>query len=380
MKRRVVLLTEIIAPYRIPVFNELAKHREIDLEVIFLAETDPSLRQWQIYKNEISFRYQVLRSWRKRFGLQNILLNAGLSAALEAAKPDAIVCGGYNYLASWQSLYWARQKSVRFLVWVESNARDRRSGDPAKEFLKRKFLCNSGGVIVPGKSSFEYVRGYSVPQKNIFIAPNAVDIELFACRAEEARRNQFAVREKLGLPQRYFLYVGRLVPEKGVFDLVEAYGTLSQDLRKKIGLLMVGDGAARDALVGMVPAGVGVHDFVQRDELGAFYALADALVFPTHSDPWGLVVNEAMACGLPIIASEAAGCVADLLEDGWNGRVVASKATHELALAMTTLATDDALRHAMGKRSRERIAGFSPQACAEGIVTAVLCAGECKHA
>ena len=132
MKRRVVLLTEIIAPYRIPVFNELAKCDEIDLEVVFLAENDPSLRQWDVYKNEIAFPYQVLPSWRTRLGKHNILFNSGLKAALERARPDAIICGGYNYLASWQSLFWARQRSVPFVGWVESNARDHRSGDAAE--------------------------------------------------------------------------------------------------------------------------------------------------------------------------------------------------------------------------------------------------------
>ena len=75
MKRRLVILTEIISPYRIPLFNILAQHAEVDLHVIFLAETDPTLRQWQVYKDEIQFSYQVLPSWRRRLGRYNILLN-----------------------------------------------------------------------------------------------------------------------------------------------------------------------------------------------------------------------------------------------------------------------------------------------------------------
>lgn len=379
MKRRVVLLTEIIAPYRIPVFNALAKHEDIDLEVIFLAENDPSLRQWEVYKDEILFRYRVLPSWRRRLGKHNILLNSGLSAALEKAKPDAIICGGYNYLASWQSLFWASQRSIPVVAWVESNARDHRSGNPAAEFLKQKFLRGCAAVVVPGTSSLEYVKGYSVAEETIFTAPNAVDSRLFARVAEQARQQAESQRKELGLPARFFLYVGRLVPEKGVFELLHAYGTLSQVLKAQMGLVFVGDGSARAALAKDAPDGVRFKGFAQRDQLATYYGLADVFVFPTHSDPWGLVVNEAMACGLPIIASEVAGCVADLVTDGWNGRVVASRCVNELASAMTELARDSELRASMAKHSLERISAYSPEACAVGLAAGTAFAVGASH-
>ena len=136
MSHRLVILTEIISPYRIPLFNALAAHAEIDLDVIFLAETDPDLRQWRIYKEEIRFRYQVLPSWRKRIAGYNLLLNSGLGRALRLAAPDAILCGGYNYVASWQALFWARAHGVPFLLWSESNVQDMRGGHALIEFAK----------------------------------------------------------------------------------------------------------------------------------------------------------------------------------------------------------------------------------------------------
>src|SRR5580698_10314993 len=106
MKRRLVILTEIISPYRIPLFNALAQRAEVDLHVIFLAETDPDLRQWQIHKEEIQFSYEILPSWRRRVGRYNALLNRGVGIALGKTAPDVILCGGYNYVASWQALFW----------------------------------------------------------------------------------------------------------------------------------------------------------------------------------------------------------------------------------------------------------------------------------
>jgi glycosyltransferase involved in cell wall biosynthesis len=115
--------------------------------------------------------------------------------------------------------------------------------------------------------------------------------------------------------------------------------------------------------------------FVQREQLAVYYALAETFVFPSHSDPWGLVVNEAMACGLPVISSEAAGCTADLVQDGWNGRVIRRSDVAQLTAAMEELAQDSVLRVTMGNHSKERIVRYSPEACAAGIAEAALSRG-----
>jgi glycosyltransferase involved in cell wall biosynthesis len=379
MSRRVVIITEIIAPYRIPVFNALAQYDGIDLHVIFLAESDRTQRQWLVYKEEIRFSYQVLPSWRRRFGRHSLLLNWGAKTALRQAAPDFIVCGGYNYVASWQAMAWARRNRVPFSLWAESTARDFRGGYALIEFLKTRFLRACDAFVVPGKSSVEYLMNYGVPEEMIFTAPNAVDTQLFARRAEAIRRDAAMHRETLGLPARFFLFAGRLVPEKGILDLLLAYSALPSDLRKKMGLVFVGDGPARSALLqgaaATDPGSVQVFDFAQREHLAAYYALADVFVFPTHTDPWGLVVNEAMACGLPVISSGAAGCAADLVENGWNGRVVSLGDVEQLAAAMAELADDNELRSLMGKRSRERIELYSPEACAAGMASAMLSHG-----
>ncbi len=107
--RKTVILTEIIAPYRIPVFNVLGSRTGLDLHVIFLAETDETLRQWRVYKDEICFSYQVLPSWRWRAGKSSFLVNRGLWAALNKVNPEVMICGGYAYAASWEALLWARR-------------------------------------------------------------------------------------------------------------------------------------------------------------------------------------------------------------------------------------------------------------------------------
>jgi glycosyltransferase involved in cell wall biosynthesis len=375
MKRRLVILTEIISPYRIPLFNALASNLDIDLHVIFLAETDPDLRQWRVYKEEIRFSHQVLTSWRKRLGKYNALLNRGVSSALAAAHPDVILCGGYNYVASWQALFRARNHHIPVLLWSESNVQDQRGGHTLVEFLKSSFISRCSGFVVPGRSAQEYLRVKKVDPEKIFTAPNAVDNELFASGAAIARANRVVRRRELNLPERYFLFVGRLVPEKGTFDLLSAYAKLNASVREKVGLVLVGNGESRSQLeqrsAGISPGVIKFSGFAQREELASYYALAEALILPTHTDPWGLVVNEAMACGLPVILSSAAGCASDLLQEGETGFLVPPRDVDALTGAMAHLADQPKLVESMGNNARQMITNYSPQAWSTAIALAV---------
>ena len=375
VKQRAVILTEIIAPYRIPVFNALAARYDIDLHVIFLSENDPGLRQWHVYKNEINFSYEVLAARRHRVGHYNLLLNTGLDAALLRARPQAIVTGGYNYLASWQAAWWAKRHRVPLLLWSESNAADQRGQSAPAEFLKRRFIGMCRAFLAAGKASRDYLIELGASPNLVFIAPNAVDVRMYSTAAANAREHAAELRAAHLLPERYFLFVGRLVEEKGVFDLLAAYAALHSRIRAHIGLVFVGEGAARAELERrssqLSPDSVRFSGWLHRERISELYALAEALVLPTHSDTWGLVVNEAMACGLPIIASNVAGCVADLVRVPQNGFTFPRGDVASLAALMANLAEHPDLARAMGDQSLVMIQSHTPEACAAGFAEAI---------
>ena len=374
--KRLLIITEIIAPYRIPVFNALSENAGIDLHVIFLSETDPSLRHWRIYKDEIRFHYQVLPSLRLRMGTRSILVNRGLKKALAQFSPQTIICGGYNYLASWAAARWARRQGIPFLLWTESTVRDSRGGHVVTERLKQKFVNSCDGFVVPGRSSFEYLKQFRVPENLIYTAPNAVDNDFFARASQHVKSKDTAYRASHNLPERFILCVGRLVPEKGIFDLLTAYSELSPEVRSAVALVFAGNGSAENDLTAQaaktVQGRIIVLGFCQREELAALYGLAEVLVFPTHSDPWGLVVNEAMACGLPVVCSNVAGCADDLVLDGLNGRTVPPHKVAQLSADVESLLRDNDVRSSMSAKSLERIRMFSPEHCAQGLATAAL--------
>lgn len=375
MTRRLVILTEIIAPYRIPVFNALAACGDVQLHVIFLSENDPSLRQWHVYKDEIKFSYEVLTSWRRRIGKYNALLNSGVGSALRRAQPDAVLCGGYSYLASWQAAFWAKGHGVPVLLWSESTALDIRRKHYLVEWFKQKFRKRCQAFVAAGKTSRDYLLTLGASSSSVFIAPDAVDVHFFAAAAEKAHQQEREIRTRNNLPTRYFLCVGRLIKEKGVYELLDAYAKLDASVRSRIGLVFVGEGPARKELerwAAAIQQGmIRFCGWVHREQIPEIYALADAFVFPTYSDPWGLVVNEAMACSLPIVASQVAGCVPDLVQDGWNGFAVQPRDVEGLVRSMQLLFDDPESARRMGSRSFQRIQDYTPERCAAGIVQAL---------
>ena len=358
---RLMVLTSIMAPYRIPVFNALAELEGIDLRVIYLAETSPN-RRWPIYKHEVRHDYTVLKQIAAvSTGHSYGHLSRGIVGELRAWRPDVVVGGGWNQPVILLAYFLRRVFGYGFSWWVESTERDRQGRVRIPSGFKRLLLAGSDSVIVPGIASAQYVQALGASPKRVVAAPNTVD----------TRRPSLVQREmKSPTARSGFLYVGRLHKEKGLDTLLDAWESLGPISGT---LTIIGDGPAashlvrRVALEGMLNVRFTGH--LDREALAVEYASADVFVFPSLSDPWGLVLNEAMAFGLPIVTTSAPGAVDDLVTDGWNGLVVLPEDATALAKSMEDLARDPTRRAEMGRRSLERIASFVPDRCAEGLAS-----------
>ncbi len=369
---RVVLLTNILAPYRVPVFSELNRELDGQLTVVLVAETEAQ-RQWKIRRDGLPFKCRILKPGLMPRGLAEQTAAARrMWGVLGEEQPSAIVSGGYDYLPAWVAYGYARLRGIRFLLWVESNLHDLRKTSGLRERLKRRIVRGADGIIVPGQASAAYARSLGATEAKIYFAPNAVDGDFFA--REAGHFDAARERARRGLPARLLLYVGRLVREKGVYDLLEAFRIVIQTL-PDVGLVIVGDGPERAALEEICEqqqiAQVYFEGFRQQEELPYYYALADLLVFPTHSDPWGLVINEAFSCGLPVVASRVAGASADLVREGQTGAVVEPRQPVQLAAAIVRLLGNPQHLCHMGLECRRVIQQFSPVACARGIAIAL---------
>jgi glycosyltransferase involved in cell wall biosynthesis len=346
---RLVVLTEIPAPYRIPLFNALAE--KVDLEVVFLADRNPE-RPYGLHEEELRFAHRVLRHRDFMLGGRWLVLNLGVLDAVRGA--DAVVLGGWNQPAFWLALAWARITRTPVIGWVESTFEDRRSPltSPAKRVLARMHSA----FIVPGQAAQEYVVAMA-PAARVETAPNAVDGELYASRVAD----RDALRLELGLDGCCFLYVGRLAPEKGLDVLMHALDGVDAEL------VVVGSGPEEEQLRRIAPPRTRFLGHLDRDELPAWYSAADALVLPSLSEPWGMTLNEGAAAGLPLVATDAVGAARELVEDGVNGFVVRAGDVGALHDALERVASDESFRRDASVRSRELAAAMTPTRWADVV-------------
>jgi glycosyltransferase involved in cell wall biosynthesis len=368
----VVYWNNIPAPYMVERFNALADTGRFHFEAWFNDRSEPD-RSWRVEEKTWRFPHRMLP--RVRVGGRTLRI----PTPLLGRRPDLLVS---LYAEPVFMLGWAlarlRGSKTAFRVLATHDNWVRRSR--IRTFAKRLLFSAVDAIETPGADGRRFaIRCGAAPQK-IHIATHTVDFAHFAAGADRVRRDgREQLRRQLGLTGTTFLYVGRLWSGKGVDHLINAFERVQSGGSAPVSLLVVGDGPAgpglaRDCrsrgLENVVFAG-----FKHKEELPGIHAAADVFVFPTLGDPYGLVVDEAMASGLPVVSTQAAGEIRERVREGVNGFLVPPADSVALAERMAALASDATLRDSMGRHSRSLMENRTPQAWAsdfERLVRAVL--------
>jgi glycosyltransferase involved in cell wall biosynthesis len=300
-----------------------------------------------------------------------------MAQALAQLDPAVVVVPGWSDPAALAALEWSSRRGRPAVLMSASTAHDERRRW-WREALKRRVVAAGSAALAGGTPQCAYLHALGLRGDAVATGYDAVDNAHFAGGAQQARASAARWRCRLGLPERFFLASGRFVPKKNLSRLLDAYA----DYRRQTGgeayhLVLLGDGDLRPELERRsAQADLAGHvilpGFRQYDELPTWYGLAGAFVHASTSEQWGLVVNEAMASGLPVIVSKRCGCAPDLVQDGVNGFTFDPYDVDELARLMQRVAAmTDGQRHAMGAVGRRIIADWGPERFAEGLMKAV---------
>ncbi len=367
---RVALLTNFIPPYRKPLFEQIAR-RVGDLRVLVSVATE-SNREWRpewegldvVVQRTVSRR----RVWRHPQGFEDVTyvhFPYDTLWQLWRYRPSVVVSGELGLRSLQAALYRRWAPRVHLLLWATLSDHTEQGRGRLRHWLRRWLFRQADGVVVNGHSGRRYVRRFGVDDARIFIA-----------------NQTFAVGEYLCLPStrsvvqaHRLLYVGQLIPRKGLDLLLGSLARWATDHPgQRVEMRVVGDGAQRAELETLpVPSNVVVEFLGSRDyaELKSVYADAGILVFPTLADEWGLVVNEAMAAGLPVLGSLYGQSVEELVTDGMTGWTYRPDHPLEMDAALgRALATPLPELDCMRAAARERVAGLTPQ-----FVAARICDG-----
>jgi glycosyltransferase involved in cell wall biosynthesis len=296
---------------------------------------------------------------------------------LRANDYRAIIAGLGGRVALPGAYRTAKRKNVPFILWASlwshpTTLAHRLSRRPLDAIYR-----GADAVVTYGPHVSAYVGDKRGSDSNVFVAPQPVDDEHFGQHVTPEARAEARARAGAANVDFLLLFAGRLEHEKGISVLTEAWRDADLD---NATLAFAGDGPLRAQAGGAAPT-TNALGKIDRSDLPALYAAADALVLPsvrtaTFTEPWGLVVNEAMLQYTPVIASDAVGAAAGgLVRDGRNGLVVPQGDPGALSEAIRRLATDLDLRQALGEQARQDVQAYTPAAWAEGMRDALRAVG-----
>jgi glycosyltransferase involved in cell wall biosynthesis len=282
--------------------------------------------------------------------------------ALDRLDPEICAVAGYGTAGMRAILSWCLRRRRPIVLMSDSRAEDDLRL-PWREWIKGQIVRRCGAGFVAGAPHAAYLASLGLERKKIFTGYDVVDNGHFARGAEIARAAATELRARHSLPENYFLVCARFVAKKNLFHVLDAYAAYRQSAPAAAWpLVLLGDGPLRSEILQhlvklKIEKLVLLPGFVSYAELPVYYGLGSALVHGARQEQWGLVVNEAMAAGLPVLVSTDCGCAGDLVEPGVNGFTFDPENVAQLAGLMQKIASlPRARRDAMGEAGRRIIA------------------------
>ncbi len=409
---RIAFVTSHPIQYQVPVFRCLTQTPGIDLTVLYAMLPDSATQgagfgvsfEWDIPLLE-GYNYRVLKNVSANPGVTHFggCDTPEIADVLKELKIEAVVVNGWVVKTCLQALRAAKKLRVPCIVRGEANNLRKR---PLWKRLPQRLLVRKYDAVLPiGKASREFYRSHGVSESKMFDARYCVENQRFARAANEAEPRRSTLRSQWGIPENAvcFLYCGKFEQKKHPVELVEAFlqahqQSMDSEQNTQIHLLMVGDGELRGECEKRVAAhealgarGEGRGELTPRSSLLAprppvtftgflnqsqivdAYVASDVLALPSDAgETWGLVVNEAMACGRPAIVSHLVGCGEDLIQPDETGWVFRFGDWSSLSELMLSVSRNPHHLASMRQNCLQRISEYSPEAAARGIESAAF--------
>ena len=382
-RHRLAIVASHVIQYQDPFFRLLAADAEVDVTVFYCsragaevyrdADMQTSLR-WDIELLQ-GYRHVFLRNFGRGEGYTR-LINPGVIPAIARGSFDAVLFFlGWGTVTSLAGIATCRVTGTPFFLYGDSSFPPPEDSWRAKlraAFIRAVFALASG-FMVSGELNAEYYRYYGGDPRTFFLLPWAIDNERFAnaSRFEPGEREAMRARFGIGTEQIAFVFSAKLVPRKDPMTLLRAVAKMRH--RDRAVVVFLGHGELREQLEAFARdqrLHVKFAGFVNQADLPKHYAMCDVFVLPSTYEPRGAVINEAMACGLPVVVTDRCGSLGDIVQEHDNAFVYPAGDVDALARALDALMDED-VRTRMGRRSREIIATWDYARGVEGVKEAL---------
>jgi glycosyltransferase involved in cell wall biosynthesis len=375
MNVKVVWLIQNLVPYHHSRFDRFAQRHPVEAHLIQVTDKD-DFRVLEFEPGESAYRLHTLFPGRSRAGIQTREIRTELTGVLDTIQPDCVCVSGWGMAIGRCLHLWALEHGVPVVMFSESTVYDEQRVF-YKEWIKRRLVRSASAALVGGQPHREYIQQLGMPAAAVFDGHNVVDSRHFSAPADT---RPSALPARLD-EQPYFAVCTRFGEKKNLPRLVRAYAMYREKCRAEnrdpLVLAMAGDGECRSEIereierTGMQPH-IELAGAVGYDALPWFYQHCAAFIHASTTEQWGLVVNEAMAAGAPLILSRRCGCAPDLLLENKNGFGFDPYDEASIANALfrfSALCSTDRLR--LREKSRALIAEWGPERFSENLMKAV---------
>ena len=377
-RTRVLVLHNIMAPYRFPLFRALANEPGIDLTVWFMSRSARNRRWSQASSNDLGFTYAVLPGVELNYFTRDLftyIFSYSFPLSYLRQPCDVLISAGWLDFGAQAGLALSKMLKRKFILWSESTSYEPSWRRSVAKPLVTAMVQHSDAYVGVGSRSGQYLRMLGARDSDMFTAYSTVDVAHFQHVSSAARVDRVERKRRLGIRRTHvILYCGQFIERKGLRTLMAAFAAVKRHY-EDVALVLVGYGPLQAELERAVVAGnlddVHFLGHVEVEEMPRLYALADIFVLPSYEETWGLVVNEAMACGLPVIVSDRVGSAPDLVDERKNGYIVPVGDAQLLAERCLNLLLDDGSRQAFSAYSMRKIQTFTPEHAAQEFATAV---------
>jgi len=383
-KYKLAILISHPIQYQVSLFKMLAEHPQIDLTVYFCCKYGVEKTFDSAFKEEIEWKIPLLEGYKHKF-LKNWCpcpspvfwkqINPGILKELKRNKFDALLIHGWAPLNNWLVLL----SKIPLFLRAENPLNQELLKPKWKIEIKKRilgsFFKRISAFLFIGEENKKLYQFYGVEKEKLFFTPYAVDNERFITEAKKYKDKKEKLKEELGISpgKTVILFVGKLIEKKRPLDLIDAYEKIASNNKA---LVFIGNGEQKDKIVKRIKEknleDVYLAGFKDQADMPRYYALADIFVLPSGlGETWGVVVNEAMCAGLPIIISDVVGCGSDLALDGENGYIFPLGDTDQLKNFLEELIRDPDKRKRFGGKSLNIIRAHSYKQDVEGILKAL---------
>jgi glycosyltransferase involved in cell wall biosynthesis len=374
--------------YFVPLYKLLAQKEDIDIKVLFFS--DETVKGGLDHQFGVKFTWDIPlldgyeysfiknKSWKPSLfnGFWG-LFNPGIIGKLRHLPRGMVIINGWHFSTYIMSFVFAKIFGHAVAIRCEAPAfRElNRKGlkNKIRTFFLRRVLLGKlvDKCLYLGVQNKLFYEHYGVDNRKLVFSPYTIDNTRFKAGKSQFDREKERLNLGINSDDYVILFTGKFIPRKRPMDLIKAFHSLSI-INKK--LLLVGDGILRDEMKKYIEINeisvVHIIGFINQMELPKFYSIGDVLVLCSESETWGLSVNEAMACGLPIIVSDAVGCADDLVKNGQNGYIFPKGDVGALAVALENVYRNNHDSRIMGIESEKIINGYTIENTAKGIITA----------